>query len=579
LFKLNLSPVREPQKLSSYLRREWMVLAMVTVTGILFNGSMSFAAVLQGRLIDAVVNRLEISAVLIKALTFVGVVASIQLMRVLKRYFVRLFALRTGASMRQMLYNSVFSRDISVLSELSAGDLMNKAVGDVDICVEGMRKVITEIFDTGVLMLSYLITMFIYDSKTTLISCMFIPAAMFIAEKLKTVIERCTKQTRIQSGIVSSITLSDVENALLYRVNSADERKSAEYEKELRELEALSIRADVLENSMQPIYNAVSLIGIVGIIVLGGKNVVSNIWSIGDFTAYTAIFIALSTKAGKAAKLFNTYQKAAVSWKRIQPGFEQYRLPAENTCDNKQNADLNCHKLGFSYAGASSCVFEDLSFTAKAGDIIGVTGEVASGKTALGLALTGLFPFEGEALLCGKNLSEYSPCERSRIISYMGHDPQLLSDTIYENITLGEGGDISAVLDLVSFGEDLNSMPEGENTVIGSAGIRLSGGQRARIALARALYRNSKLVILDDPFSAVDMETERRIIENIRRSFADRIIILISHRLSVFPQTEKILFFENGSVIFSSHADLLENNKAYRKLWETQIGGEQIEKQ
>lgn len=577
MFKLDLSPVREPQKLKSYLKREWKVLAIVTLTGLIFDGCMSFAAILQGKLIDTVVGRLELSAVLSQALIFVGVVAAIQLMRGLKRYFVRLFANRTSATMRRMLYNSVMAQDISALSGVSAGDLMNKAVGDVDICVEGMRKVITEIFDTGVLMLAYIITMFVYDVKTTLVSCIFIPVAMFIAEKLKTVIEGYTKLSRAQSGKVSELTLSNVENSLLYRVNSAGERKVDEYEAELNELEVRAIQANVLENSMQPVYNAISLLGIVGVLVFGGKNVISGVWTIGDFTAYIAIFLALAGKASKAAKLFNTYQKAEVSWVRIRTSFNEHSLPDETYNPQKRCASLVCRKLGFSYIGASSEVFENLSFDAKAGDIIGITGEVACGKTALGLALTGLFPYHGEIELSERELCDLSPFERSQEISYMGHDPQLLTDTIYENVTLGECGNISKILKLVCFDEDLNSMPNGVNTLVGSGGVRLSGGQRARIALARALYRESNLVILDDPFSAVDMETESRIIENIRSSFHDRIIILISHRLAVFPQTEKVLLFENGNVICSSHADFLLNNASYKKLWDSQKGGNRNE--
>lgn len=573
MFKLDLSPVREPQKLKSYLKREWKVLVAVTVTGILFNGSMSFAAVLQGRLIDTVVNRLSVSAVLRQAFIFVGIVCAIQFMRALKRYFVRLFANRTGSVMRRMLYNSFMSQDITVLSNVSAGDLMNKAVGDVDICVEGMRKVLTEVFDTGVLMLSYFITMLAYDIKTTLVSCVFIPVAIFIAEKLKAVIERNTKLYRTQNGVVSELTLSNIENSLLYRVNSASERKNAEYEKELQELEARAVKADVLENSMQPVYNAISLLGIVGVLYFGGRAVVSGVWSIGDFTAYITIFLSLATKASKAAKLFNTYQKAAVSWERISPGFREYSLPDETVKDEAKNASLVCRELSFSYPGAQAESFGGLNLDAKAGDIIGVTGEVASGKTALGLALTGLYPYRGEICLCGKELREYSPFERSLAIAYMGHDPQLLADTIYENITLGDGGDVSGILRLVCFDEDLKSMPDGEKTLVGSGGVRLSGGQRARIALARALYRKSSLMVLDDPFSAVDMETESRIIDNIRNSFPDRIIVLISHRLSIFPLTEKVLFLENGRAVFSTHNELLKKNESYRKLWESHNGG------
>ena len=573
MFKLDLSPVREPQKLKSYLKREWKVLTVVAVTGLLFDGCMSFAAVLQGKLIDTVVGRLELPAVFKQALIFVGVVCAIQLMRGLKRYSVRLFANRTSATMRRMLFNSVIAQDISVLSGVSAGELMNKAVGDVDICVEGMRKVITEVFDTGVLMLSYIITMLVYDVKTTLVSCIFIPLAMLLSEKLKTVIENYTKLSRAQSGKVSELTLSNVENSLLYRVNSSEKRKNTEYESELKELEARAIRANVLENSMQPIYNAISLLGIVGVLVYGGKNVIADVWTIGDFTAYITIFLALAAKASKAAKLFNTYQKAAVSWKRICTSFHEHSLAHETYSANSKSADLVCQNLGFSYLGAQNEIFQGLNFSAKAGEIIGVTGEVACGKTALGLALTGLFPYRGEITLCERELTDLSAFERSQTISYMGHDPQLLTDTIYENVTLGEGGDISNILRLVCFDADLVAMPEGVNTLVGSGGIRLSGGQRARIALARALYRESKLVILDDPFSAVDMETENRIIENIRSNFPNRIIILISHRLAVFPKTEKVLFFEDGKVICSSHEDLL-NNPSYKKLWDSQKGGE-----
>lgn len=576
---LDLTPVREPQRIKSYLKREWKILLLVTITGLIFDGSMSYIAVLQGRLIDAVASKTALAVLGQKALTFILVVAAIQCSRALKRWFVRLFANRTGASMRRMLYNSVLSQDVTALSGVSAGELMNKTVGDVDICVEGMRKVTTEIFDTGVLMVSYLITLFSYDVKTTLLSCMFIPAAMFIAEKLKSVVERTTKRARAQNGAVSTLTLSNVENALLYRVNSATERKLSEYETELSDLEKKSIRANVLENSMQPIYNAISMLGIVAILVIGGGLVVQKTWSIGDFTAFTAIFVALATKASKAAKLFNSYEKAAVSWQRIKPMIKDYTLPDESGCPDNRDASLAVENLSFAYPGAVEPTIYNVSFTARAGDIVGVTGEVASGKTALGLALTGALPYAGSIRLCGAELSNFTQFERSRRVVYLGHDPQLLSDSILENVTLGAGGDVSDILRLVCFDEDLAAMPEGVETRIGAGGVRLSGGQRDRVALARTLAHKSRLVILDDPFSAVDMDTEQRIIEKLRDHFSDRIIVLLSHRLAVFPLTEKVLFFRNGQAVCSTHETLLDNDPAYRKLWDAQAkGGDEDEK-
>ncbi|MEG1242348.1 MAG: ATP-binding cassette domain-containing protein, partial [Oscillospiraceae bacterium] len=139
----------------------------------------------------------------------------------------------------------------------------------------------------------------------------------------------------------------------------------------------------------------------------------------------------------------------------------------------------------------------------------------------------------------------------------------------YENISLGEGGDISEVLRQVCFDEDLKTLPRGINTLIGDRGAGLSGGQKARIALARALYRNAELIILDDPFSAVDMKTEQKIIDNLRANYGNSIIILISHRLTVFPQTEKVLFFENsGKLLPSTHNQLQSQNPEYQMLFQ-----------
>ncbi len=153
----------------------------------------------------------------------------------------------------------------------------------------------------------------------------------------------------------------------------------------------------------------------------------------------------------------------------------------------------------------------------------------------------------------------------------------MFSDTIYSNITLGSCGDITDVLRDVGFDEDLRSMPEGVKTQVGSGGIRLSGGQQSRIALARALYRRTPLMILDDPFSAVDMQTEAAILKNLRRRYADSIILLISHRLALFPQTDRILVLHGdrkGTTEYGTHESLLASSALYASVYHLQTGGD-----
>lgn len=570
-----IRPIGRPQQMASYWKREWRILLVVAITGTLFNSGMSAVAVLQGRLIDTVADGDPLPVVGSAAALFLGVVAAVQILRYFKRYYVRLFANRTSATMRLMIYNNILSGSLTQVRQASAGDLMTRAVGDVGICVEGMRKVTTEVFDTGVLMVTYVITMLLYDVKCTLIACIFIPVAMWLAERLKKVIVRFNREARVQNSRMAELTCSAVENATLLRMNGAEDRSRSGYERELEQLEQVSIRAAVLENSMQPIYNAIAMLGVVLVIALGGGYVIAGRWTVGMFSSYITIFAALAVKASKAAKLFNSYQKAVVSWQRVRPYLTDYRTPTLSAHAAEEPAALSVRELCFTWPGAPRCAAEHISFEAREGQIIGITGPVACGKSSLGAALQGLYPYGGSVLLCGRELREWPDADRCLRISLLTHRPELFSASIRENIALGREGDISPVLHDVCFEEDLAAMPDGIETKVGTGGVRLSGGQQQRIALARTLFQRSRVMVLDDPFSAVDMKTENAIMERLRSRYRGCILLLISHRLTVFSQTDRVLFFDrDGSLLQGTHEDLLASSELYRSIYSLQTGGD-----
>lgn len=208
------------------------------------------------------------------------------------------------------------------------------------------------------------------------------------------------------------------------------------------------------------------------------------------------------------------------------------------------------------------------------GEIIGVTGSIATGKSTLGLCLIGLYPYIGSIKIDDKELKDYSEYARSQMISYLGHKPQLLSDSIYKNITLGIDKDITSVLKDVCFYTDLAAMPHGENTLVGNNGIRLSGGQQARISLARTLLNKNKIMVLDDPFSAVDMKTEEEIIQNLKNNYKDSLIILISHRLTTFKGVDHIVFLNNDKTVdYGTHDELMKSSEVYRAILNLQSTG------
>lgn len=580
--KLKIEPMKQPDKIINYWKKEKLVVTCIIVFGLSFNISTVLGPIFQGKLIDSIVSGSSLHSVIELSASYVAIIGTIQLLRYFKRFYIRRFANSTSAVMRLMIYNNIMHKSTSELRNENIGNLMTRAVSDVDLCVEGMRKFTTEVFDTGVLLTSYLISMLFYDIKITLLSVLFIPAAMVTAEKLKSVIYKFSRDYRKKSSEVADITYDTVENSMLYRVNGIELQNREKYAGELYDLQNKAIKADVLENSMQPVYNVIAMIGIVMVIYLGGTKVIKGGWTVGAFSAYIVMFTAAGFKASKAAKLFNSVQKSQVSWKRIKPYLEEYKTK-DTSCDiNNKDTFLSVDNLSFTFDEDRNNIIDNISFEGKTGEIIGITGPIASGKSSLGLSLLGLYPYRGTIKIDGKELKDYTEYERSQMISYLGHKPQLLSDTIYRNITLGNNKDITTVLRDVCFDEDLLSMPKGQETLVGNGGIKLSGGQQARIALARALLNKNKIIILDDPFSAVDMKTEEKIIENLKSNYKDSLIILISHRLAVFSRINRIILLKNDkSADYGSHTELMKSSKLYSEIFKLQCteGGDRNEEQ
>lgn len=568
--KIKIEPMKEPNKLINYWKKEKFAVTCILIFGLAYNVSMVLGPVFQGKLIDSIADG-KLEQVIFSSVKFISIIAVIQIFRYFKRFYIRRFANRTSAVMRFMIYNNIMHETAEKLDKENAGNLMTRAVSDVEFCVEGMRKFTTEVFDTGVMMAAYFVSMLFYDVKLTLLSIVFIPVAMLLAEKLKVKIYKYSMDYRKKSSEVAEVTYSTIENAMLFRISGMEETNRKNYEKEINDLKNKTVKANLLENSMHPIYNAIAMSGIIIVIYMGGNIVIRGSWTIGTFTAYAAMFGDLAIKASKAAKLFNTVQKSRPSWNRIKDYLTEYKQDEKKMFTTKENITLTVDKLFFRYPGTEENIIENITFEGRQGEIIGITGPVACGKSTLGIAFLGLYSYGGSIKINGRELKDYSAPERSEMISYLSHKPQLLSDTIYNNITLGIKVEIEEVLKDVCFDQDMIEMSEGQNTRVGNGGIRLSGGQQGRIALARTLINKNKIIILDDPFSAVDMKTEEKIIENIKAKYQDSLIILISHRIAIFEKTNNVLFMnKDKSYEFSTHENMMKNNPIYKEIYNLQ---------
>lgn len=570
--------IKQPDRLSSYFKAERTVLAAVTVTGIFYNVGLLAGPWFEGKLAQYL---LEIFGgtrsfydMLRLVIAYIAVIAAVQFARYIKRLFVRKFANHINKNMKQILYGNLIHHSKTELESENIGTVITKAISDVDACAEGMRKFTTEIFDTGVALVGYAALLFTYDWRLALISLMFPPISYFLAEKMKKTVQRSGAEAQESRGRLSAATLDRVSNASTYRVFGCEPQRDSAYEKDLTDYEKSAVRANIWVAAMPPLYQIVSTVSVLFIIYFGSRNVSGNgwtSWNIAAFATFISCFTKLAVKSSKAAKLFNAVQKAEVSWERIKPLMKENaeEPQAEPAAPNM----LKVRDLGFAYPDGEP-IFSGLSFEAEPGQIIGVTGSVACGKTSLGRAFLCEYPYRGSIVFGEDELLKLPAEKRCGVVGYLGHDPELLNDTVENNILLGDGADTLFLLEAVSLKQEVLEMPDGLNTTVGSGGVRLSGGQQARLALARTLAHPRPLIILDDPFSALDKSTETEIFSRLRASAKDSIIILISHRLYLFPELDKIIWMENGKTTVGTHNELMNGCKGYSELYKLQKGGE-----
>ena len=567
----------QPDSIAAYFRLEWLPLTLITLSGLAYNVGLLAGPWFEGRLAQCLADILggneTAAAMTALAAGYILVTLLVQAARFIKRFYVRRFANNINRRMKGVLYANLVRQSRGALEKQGAGELMTKAISDVDDCAEGIRKFTTEVFDTGVALAGYIVMLFAYDRHLALLCMIFPPISYICAEKMKKPVQRAGAAYKKAAAALSAATLDRAKNAVTYRIYGCEDAQEARYEAALDGYEQTAVRANVWQAALPPLYLAASNLSVLFILWFGAKNVLGTgwrAWDIAAFTTFLSCFMKTAVKSSKAAKLFNAVQRAEVSWKRIKPMMKTPRALEPLAIPAAQRVEVS--GLSFCYDGGAP-IFEGVSFSAQPGDIIGVTGPVACGKSTLGRVFLCERPYGGSVRIGGRELSELSPREAASTVGYLGHDPELWNDTVEENVLCGEAGDAMRFLALTALDGEVRAMEQGLQTVVGSGGVRLSGGQAQRLALARTLAHPRPVLVLDDPFSALDRRTEDEVFARLKACAQDRVVILISHRLYHFPELRQIVFMQGGKADVGTHEALCASVPAYRALYESQTGG------
>ncbi len=496
------------------------------------------------------------------------------------------------------LFRHLQSLDRTFFQNQKVGDLMSRATNDLRAVKDFLGLALLVVLDAVVVIVTAVGLMIYINPKLTFYALLPLPLlSILFFGFIKTIGAR---HTAIQESL-AKITSMVQENLAGIRVLHAfvqEEHEMKRFDDLNREHIAKNMGLAKLFGMFTP--SLVLIIGIAALITLwvGGKEVIAhqmaiqsgevveNVFSLGSFVAFNGYLLMLSWPMMAIGYVTNLTQKGLAAMDRIQEIFDSrssLTVASPDTSVGNLQGGIEFKDLMFRYPGDSDPVLEHIDLKIKPGNTVALIGMIGSGKSSFVQLIPRIFDAEGDSIFIDGQPIREIPLHRLRNhISFVDQEPFLFSTSIRNNIAMGRNDatdeEIEAIVRCVHLTPDLERWPQRLETVVGERGVSLSGGQKQRIALARALIRSPKILILDDAFSSLDIETEAIIINNIKKITGALTTILITHRLTITRQVDQILVMERGKIVErGNHEMLMKNEGLYQRMYNNQALAREME--
>lgn len=483
------------------------------------------------------------------------------------------------------LRNDIFDKLLKLpqrfYSEYASGEVYVRATEDVSKVREYFGPAYMYTINT-LTRAGFIITMMIIVSpKLTMWALLPLPFLSAFAYWVSGYINDYSRIIQEQYSTIAGRAKESFSSIRLIKAYNREEYEQNRFDNESERYRKKKLRLDLVESLFHPTLNLLIGLSVVIVVWKAGQLVIAGELTVGNILEYIVYVAYLTWPVASLGYTVNRFQQSMASWKRIDEILTE-EVDIKDRGETDQDIDIikgsiEFRDVWFKYPDAEEYALKDVNLKVEAGQNAAIVGRTGSGKTTLVQLIPRLFDVtKGKLLIDGTNIKSIPLKLLRKSIGLVPQDTFLFSDTIGENIAFGTEGatqkEIEEAAEKAQVRDNILEFEKKFETILGERGITLSGGQKQRTAIARALIRDPKIIILDDSLSAVDTKTEEAILQHLRKELKERTTLMISHRISTIKDADIIYYLENGTIVEQgTHEELLEKEGRYSVMYNKQL--------
>jgi ATP-binding cassette subfamily B protein len=483
--------------------------------------------------------------------------------------------------LRQTLYSHIQQLSLAYHDRKRTGDLISRLTGDIDAIQSFIASGILSGLINSLALVGMVAVMFYINWRFTLIALSVAPVLFAVVYRYTRRIKEASLEVRRKEGEIVSVIQEVFSSIRVVKAFAQEEYEQQRLEKESLESIKIARRARRLKVKLSPLVDMIVAVGTCLVLWFGGQLALRGTLSAGSLVLFIWYLAKMYKPMRELSKMTDAYAKATVGYERIRE-LLQTEHEIEDRPDARQapkfRGQIELGNVSFSYE--PNCpILKRVSLTVEPGQVAALVGPTGAGKTTIINLIPRFYdPDDGTVRIDGTDVKLFRQKSLRQQISFVLQETLLFHGSVWHNIAYGKPDasrdEILRAARLANADEFIERMPQGYNTVIGERGITLSGGQRQRIAIARAVIRNTPIVILDEVSSGLDAASEKLVFEALDRLMKGKTSIVITHRLSTIRFADVIFVVQAGEIVErGNHDELLKNGGPYTKLHELQSGG------